>query len=128
MTSRSRPLLLALTAALVLVVALSKETWVAVPIVAVIAVLLLARGHRLGRRPTAAALVFVGSIAFVVFGAVITILSQLARHLGGLVFASGISAIALGLIGLVVTAVYLRRAMRPAPQPGDPPGAPVSSR
>jgi hypothetical protein len=89
MTYRARPIVLALAAAIVLFIALSKETWVAIPIVAGVGVLLLARGHHLGRGTTAAALVFVASIASIAFGSVITLMSQLARNLAGLVLARG---------------------------------------
>ena len=127
MTVRIRPVVVALAAAVVLIIRLSKETWIAIPIVAGVGVFLLARGNHVGRRPTVAALVFVGSIAFVAFGTVIALLSTLARHLAGLVLASGVTAITLGAIGLVVSAVYLRRAMRPPePAPG-PTNQPVSS-
>ena len=112
MTLRMRPIVLALVAALVLIIALSKETWVAIPIVAGVGVFLLSRGNHLGRGTTVAALVFVASIAFVAFGTVITLMSQLARNLAGLVLASGITAITLGLIGLILSVIHMRRAMR----------------
>jgi len=112
MTVRSRPLVLALVAAIVLFVALSKETWVAIPIVAAVGVLLLARRQQLGRGPTVAALVVVGSIGFVAFGSVITLLSASARAMASLVFASGMTAIALGVIGLVLGVIQLRRTTR----------------
>jgi len=119
MTYRARPIVLALAAAIVLFVALSKETWVAIPIVAGVGVLLLSRGHHLGRGTTVAALVFVASMAFVAFGTVITLMSQLARNLAGLVFASGITAITVGLIGLILSVIHLRRAMRSTEPDGD---------
>lgn len=119
MTLRTRPIVLALVAALILIIALSKETWVAIPIVAGVGVFLMARGNHLGRGPTVAALVFVASIAFVAFGTVITLMSQLARNLAGLVLASGITAITLGLIGLVLSVIHLRRAMRSTEQDRD---------
>ena len=112
MTNRVRPFALALAAALVLFVALSKEVWVAIPIVAGVGVFLLSRGQRLGRGTTVAALVLVGSIAFVAFGSVITLLSASARAMASLVFASGTTLIVLGVIGLILSVVQLRRAMR----------------
>lgn len=116
MKYRSRPLFVALAAALVLFIALSKETWIAIPIIAGVGVLLLAKGNHLGRRPTVAALVLVASIAFLAFGTVITLLSASARAMASLVFASGMTAFALGLIGLVLSVIQLRRAIRsPAP-------------
>lgn len=114
MTDRSRPVVLAFAAAFVLIIALSKETWIAIPIVAGVGVFLLARGNHLGRGPTVAALVFVASIAFVAFGSVITLMSSLARTMAGLVFASGMTAIAFGVIGLVLSGIQLRHAMRSA--------------
>jgi hypothetical protein len=117
----------ALAAALVLVVALSKEFWLAIPIVAGVGVYLLSRGQRLGRGTTVAALVLVGSIAFVAFGSVITLLSASARAMASLVFASGMTAIALGAIGLILSVIQLRRAMRStAPDVGTP-NEPASS-
>ena len=124
MTFRTRPVVLALAAAIVLFIALSKETWVAIPIVAGVAVFLLSRGNRLGRGPTVAALAFVASIAFVAFGSVITLMSQLARNLAGLVFASGITLIMLGVIGLVVSVIQLRRAIGSTATKGDPAASP----
>jgi hypothetical protein len=118
-TLRTRPLVLALAAALVLIIALSKETWIAIPIVAGVGVFLLSRSNHLGRGPTVAALVLVASIAFVAFGTVITLMSQLARNLAGLVLASGITAITLGLIGLIISVVHLRRAIRSNQPDGD---------
>ena len=126
-TLRSRPLVLALAAAVVLFVALSKETWLAIPIVAGVGVLLLARGNHLGRGPTVAALVLVASLAFVVFGSVITLLSVSARAMASLVFASGMTAIVLGVTGLVVSVIQLRRVMRSTPSKRGAPSEPVSS-
>jgi hypothetical protein len=126
MTSRLRPLGLAMAAVVVLFIALSKETWVAIPIVAGVGVLLLARAHRLGRGPTVAALVFVASLAFVAFGSVITLLSSFARAMASLVFASGMTAIALGVIGLILSVIQLRRAMRSTASDGGAPSEPVS--
>jgi hypothetical protein len=112
MTYRTRPLGLAIAAVIVLFIALSKETWVAIPIVAGVGVLVVARGNHLGRGPTVAALVFIASIAFVAFGSVLTLMSSLARAMAGLVFTSGITAIVLGVLGLSLSALHLRRAMR----------------
>ena len=127
MTFRTRPVGLALAAATVLIIALSKETWIAVPIVAGLGVLLLSRGHHLGRGTTVAALIFVASIAFVAFGSVITLMSQLARNLAGLVFASGITVITLGVIGLFLSVIQLRRAMRSTAPVGDTANEPSAS-
>ena len=127
MTFRTRPVVLALAAAIVLIIALSKETWVAIPIVAGVGVFLLSRGHHLGRGTTMAALVFVASIAIVAFGSVITLMSQLARNLAGLVLASGITVITLGLIGLILSVIQLRRAMRSTAPVGNTANEPVSS-
>jgi hypothetical protein len=127
MTYRTRPVVLALAAAFVLIIALSKETWLAIPIVAGVGVLLLARGNHLGRGPTVAALVFVASIAFVAFGSVITLMSSLARNMAGLVFASGMTAIALGAIGLILSVIQLRRAMRSTASDGAGANEHVSS-
>jgi hypothetical protein len=127
MTYRSRPLVLASAAAIVLFVALSKETWVAIPIVAGVGVLLLARGQHLGRGTTVAALVLVGSIAFVAFGSVLTLLSASARAMASLVFASGMTAIALGVIGLILSVIQLRRGTRSTRSDGAGTNEPVSS-
>ena len=113
MTYRSRPLVLALAAAIVLFIALSKETWVAIPIVAAVVVLLLSRGNHLGRGATVAAVAVVASLAFVTFGTVIALLSVSARAMASLVLASGTTLIVLGVIGLILSARALRRAMRP---------------
>jgi len=118
-TYRSRPLVLACAAAIVLFIALSKETWVAIPIVAGVAVFLLARGRNLGRGPTVAALVLVGSVAFVAFGSVITLLAASARAMASLVFASGMTAIVIGAIGLILSVIQLRRTMRSASPDGS---------
>ena len=128
MTFRTRPVVLALAAAIVLIIALSKETWIAIPIVAGLGVFLLSRGHHLGRGITVAALVFVASLAFVAFGSVITLMSQLAKNMAGLVFASGITVITLGVIGLLLSVIQLRRAMRSTESVGDTPNQPMSSR
>ena len=127
MTFRTRPVVLALVAAIVLIIALSKETWIAIPIVAGLGVFLLSRGQHLRRGTTVAALVFVASIAFVAFGSVITLMSQLARNLAGLVFASGITVITLGVIGLLVSVIQLRRAMRSTAPVGDTVNEPSAS-
>lgn len=122
MTFRTRPFVLALAAAIVLFIALSKEFWIAIPIVAGVGVYLLSRGQRLGRSTTVAALVLVGSIAFVAFGSVLTLLSASARAMASLVFASGMTAIVVGAIGLILSVIQLRRAMRsPTPDVGAPP-------
>jgi hypothetical protein len=126
-TLRARPFALALAAVLVLFIALSKEFWVAIPIVAGVGVFLLSRGNHLGRGPTVAALVFVASIAFVAFGSVITLMSSLARNMAGLVFASGMTAIALGAIGLILSVIQLRRAMRSTASDGAGANEHVSS-
>ena len=119
MTFRSRPLVLALAAAIVLFIALSKEFWLAIPIVAAVGVFLLSRGQHLGRGTTVAAIVLVASIAFVAFGSVITLLSASARAMASLVLASGTTLIVLGVAGLILSVVHLRRAMRPtAPDDG----------
>jgi hypothetical protein len=89
--------------------------------------LLLARGPRLGRGTTVAALVLVGSIAFVAFGSVITLLSASARAMASLVFASGMTAIALGVIGLILSVIHLRRTMQSPTFDADAPNDPVSS-
>ena len=128
MTFRTRPVVLALAAAIVLIIALSKETWIAIPIVAGLGVVLLSRGHHLGRGTTVAALVFVASIAFVAFGSVITLMSQLAKNLAGLVFASGITVITLGAIGLLLSVIQLRRAMRSTAPVDDAANEPSASR
>ena len=128
MTFRTRPVVLALAAAIVLIIALSKETWIAIPIVAGLGVVLLSRGHHLGRGTTVAALVFVASIAFVAFGSVITLMSQLAKNLAGLVFASGITVITLGVLGLLLSVIQLRRAMRSTAPVGDTANEPSASR
>jgi hypothetical protein len=120
MTFRTRPVVLALAAALVLIIALSKETWVAIPLVAGISVFLLSRGRHLGRGTTVAALVFVASLAFVAFGSVITLLSASARAMASLVFASGSTLIVLGFIGLVVSVIQIRRAIRSPTPDGTP--------
>jgi hypothetical protein len=128
MTYRARPLILALIAAIVLVIALSKEAWIAIPIVAGVGVLTLTRGSNVGRGATVAALVVIASMALVAFGSVIAILSASARAMAALVFASGVTAIALGVIGLVLSIRYLRRVMQPSAPPADPASEPVASR
>ena len=128
MSHRSRPLILALVAAIVLVIALSKEIWIAIPIVAGVGVLALSRSRRVGGGSTVAALVVIASIAFVAFGAVISLLSASARAMAGPVFASGMTAIALGVIGLVLSVRYLRRVMRPSASASDTASEPASSR
>ncbi len=119
MTFRTRPVALGFAAAIVLIIALSKETWIAIPIVAGVGVLLLSRGHHLGHGTTVAALVFVASIAIVAFGSVIALMSQLARNMAGLVLASGLTVITLGVIGLLVSVIQLRRAMLPTAPVGS---------
>jgi hypothetical protein len=128
MTHRARPLALALVAAVVLVIALSKEIWLAIPIVAGVGVYLLSRGNHLGRGATVAALVLVGSIAFIAFGAVITLLSASARAMASLVLASGTTLVVLGVIGLVLSVIQVRRAMRSATPDVRAPNERVSSR
>jgi len=127
MTYRTRPIVLALATVIVLFIALSKETWVVIPIVAGVGVLLLARSQHLGRGVTAAALVLVGSIAFVAFGSVIALLSASARAMASLVFASGTTLIVLGVIGLVLSARQLRRATRSAAPDGGAAHDPMTS-
>ena len=127
MTYRTRPLGLAIAAVIVLFIALSKETWVAIPIVAGVGVLLLARGRHLGRGPTVAALVLVGSIAFVAFGSLIALLSTSARAMASLVFLSGMTAIVLGVIGLILSVIQLRRAARSTASDRAAASEPVSS-
>ena len=63
MTHRARQFALALAAAAILIVALSMEVWLAIPIVAGVGVFLLSRGQHLGRGTTVAALVLIGSLA-----------------------------------------------------------------
>lgn len=127
MTLRARPFVLALAAALVLLIALSKELWLAIPIVAGVGVFFLSKGQHLGRGTTVAALVLVASIAFVAFGSLITLLSASARAMASLVFASGIIAIALGVIGLILSVIQLRRAIRSTAPDAGAPIKPVSS-
>jgi hypothetical protein len=127
MTNRARPIVLALAAAIVLFIALSKETWVAIPIVAGVGVLLLSRSHHLGRGATVAALAVIASIAFVAFGAVITLLSASARAMASLVFASGTMAILVGVIGLILSVRQLRRVMRSAAPDDAAADKPMSS-
>lgn len=112
MTDRSRPLILASIAAIVLFIVVSKEVWIAIPILAGVGVLMLSRSYRLGRGTTVAALVLIASLAFVAFGSVIALLSVSARAMASLVFASGVTAIVLGVVGLIVSGVELRRATR----------------
>jgi hypothetical protein len=126
-TYRARPLVLALAAAIVLFIALSKETWVAIPIVAAVVVLLLSRRNQLGRGATVAAVALVASIALVAFGAVIALLSVSARALASLVLASGTTLIVLGVIGLILSVRQLRRIMQSAADV-EADGTPVSSR
>ena len=127
MTLRARPFALALAAGLVLFIALSKEFWLAIPIVAGVGVFLLSRGHQLGRGTTVAALVLVASLAFVAFGSVIALLAASARAMASLVFASGTTLIVLGVIGLILSVVQLRRAMRSTAPDAGAANEPVSS-
>jgi hypothetical protein len=128
MTYRARPLILALVAAIVLFIVVSKEAWVAIPIVAGVGVVLLARARHLDRASTVVALIAIASISFIAFGLVITLLGTLARTMAGFVSASGLTAIALGVIGLVFSIRYLRRVMRPSAPSADTASEPVASR
>lgn len=128
MTDRSRPLILALVAAIILFIALSKETWVAIPIVAGVGVVLVARARHLDRASTVAALIAIASISCIAFGLVITLLATFAREMAGLVSASGLTAIAVGVVGLILSVRYLRRAMRPSAPAADTASEPVASR
>lgn len=110
MSLRTRTILLATVAAIVLLVALSIESWITVPIVAAIAVTLITRDRELSRRTTVAALGAIGAVTLVGFGVVVVLLAGAARAMAGLVLASGTSAILLGIVILILSVRVLRRA------------------